>query len=110
VRVISRRRLREFWKDYPDSRTPLDSWHRRAEKADWKKFADLKADYATADLVEQYVVINIGGNKYRLILEIFFESRVILIRHVLTHEEYDLGTWKVRSTSRDRKSRDSKGR
>jgi mRNA interferase HigB len=110
VRVISRRRLREFWKDYPDARTPLDSWHRRAEKADWEKFADLKADYATADLVEQYVVINIGGNKYRLILEIFFESRVILIRHVLTHEEYDLGTWKVRSTSRDRKSRDSKGR
>jgi len=101
VRVISRRRLREFWKHYPDARTPLDSWHKRAEKADWKKFADLKADYATADLVDPYVVINIGGNKYRLILEIFFESRVILIRHVLTHKEYDLGTWKVKSTSRD---------
>jgi mRNA interferase HigB len=109
VRVISRKRLREFWMNYPDARTPLDSWHRRAEKADWKKFADLKADYATADLVGQYVVINIGGNKYRLILEIFFESGVILIRHVLTHEEYDLDTWKVKSPSRDRNGRKSKG-
>ena len=94
MRVLSRRRLREFWEEHPDAQAPLDAWHKRAEKADWRKFADLKANYATADLVGPYMVINIGGNKYRLILEIFFESGVILVRHVLTHKEYDLGQWK----------------
>jgi mRNA interferase HigB len=94
VRVLSRRRLREFWEGHRDAETPLDAWHRLAEKADWRKFADVKADYATADLVGPFVVINIGGNKYRLILEVFFESGVILVRHVLTHEEYDRGLWK----------------
>jgi mRNA interferase HigB len=94
VRVISRRKLREFWERHADARAPLDAWHKRSEKADWRKFADLKADYATADLVDRFVVINIGGNKYRLILEIFFESGVILVRDVLTHADYDKGTWK----------------
>jgi mRNA interferase HigB len=108
VRVLSRRRLREFWEQHSDARTPLDAWHKRAEKADWRTFAELKADYSTADLVGPYVVINIGGNKYRLILEIFFESGVILVRHVLTHKEYDLGLWKAPSTPR--KTDQEKGR
>jgi mRNA interferase HigB len=108
VRVLSRRRLREFWEEHPDAQTPLDAWHKRAEQADWRKFADLKADYATADLVGPYVVINIGGNKYRLILEIFFESGVILVRHVLTHKEYDLGQWKEQP--KERSSGQEKGR
>ena len=115
MRVLSRRRLREFWEEHPDAQTPLDAWHKRAEKADWKKFADLKADYRSADLVGPYVVLNVGGNKYRLILEIFFESGVILVRHVLTHKEYDLGHWKEppapRKTEQDkeRKGRQPKG-
>ncbi len=65
-----------------------------------------------ADLVEPYVVINIGGNKYRLILEIFFESGVILVRHILTHKEYDLGRWKKPPASQgsvQRKDRKPKG-
>ena len=116
MRVLSRRRLREFWEQHPDSQTPLDAWHKRAEKTDWRNFAELKADYRTADLVGPYVVINVGGNKYRLILEIFFESSVILVRHVLTHKEYDLGLWKEPPTPRkteqpkDRKSGQPKGR
>ncbi len=98
--VLSRRRLREFWEEHPDAQSPLDAWHKRAERADWRKFADLRADYATADLVGPYVVINLGGNKYRLILEIFFESGVILVRHVLTHKDYDLDQWKEPPASR----------
>jgi len=100
VRVLSRRRLREFWERHPDAQTPLDAWHKRAERADWRSLAELKADYRTADLVGPYVVINIGGNKYRLILEIFFESGVVLVRHVLTHKVYDLGLWKGPPTPR----------
>ena len=54
----------------------------------------LAADFPSADLVEQFTVINIGGNKYRLVLEIFFRDQVVLVRHVLTHADYVKGKWK----------------
>ena len=79
MRVLSRRRPREFWEGHPDAQLPLDAWHRRAARANWRNFAELRANYASADLVDSYVVINVGGNEYRLILEIFFESGVVLV-------------------------------
>ena len=49
-----------------------------------------------ADLVNDFVVFNIGGNKYRLITDIYYKDQVILVRHVLTHKDYDQGKWKIR--------------
>jgi mRNA interferase HigB len=41
-----------------------------------------------------YTVFNIGGNHFRLVVGINFETRRIFIKHVLTHAEYDKGDWK----------------
>jgi hypothetical protein len=30
----------------------------------------------------------------RLVTEIYYEQQTILVRHVLTHSEYDKGDWK----------------
>jgi mRNA interferase HigB len=37
---------------------------------------------------------DIGGNKYRLIAAIHFNTQMLFVRHVLTHAEYDTGGWK----------------
>jgi mRNA interferase HigB len=39
-----------------------------------------------------YHVFNVGGNKYRIVAAIHFNSQVTYIRHVFTHKEYD--KWK----------------
>lgn len=39
-------------------------------------------------------VFDIGGNKYRLIAAIHFNTQMLFVRHVLTHVEYDSGGWK----------------
>ncbi len=41
-----------------------------------------------------YTVFNIGGNDFRLIANIFYRDETVLIRHVLTHAEYDREDWK----------------
>jgi mRNA interferase HigB len=94
MHVISRKRLREFWDQYDDAKEPLARWFKLAENAEWTNFSDLRADFPSADLVEQFTVVNIGWNKYRLVLEIFFRDQVVLVRHVLPHADYDKGKWK----------------
>ena len=47
--------------------------------------------FGGADQVDHFVVFNIGGNKYRLIARIYYNDVVLLIRHILTHKEYDRG-------------------
>ncbi len=94
MHIISRRRLREFARDHPDAGEALAHWYNAARKALWRNFADLRATFGNVDQVGHFVVFNIGGNKYRPIVRICFKDAVILIRHVLTHKEYDRGDWK----------------
>jgi mRNA interferase HigB len=94
MRVISRKKLREFWELYLKARTPLDAWYQVAKRAKWENFAEVRQTFNSADVVGRFVVFNIGGNKYRLIAVIHYNRGKVFIRHVLTHTEYDEGKWK----------------
>lgn len=94
MHIISRKALRQFWEQHPDSQTALARWFKIMQHTDFHSFGDLRATFPTADKVEDWVVFNIGGNKYRLITSIHFNRNKVYIRHVLTHPEYDKGAWK----------------
>lgn len=76
----------------------LDAWYRVAKRAGWENLEKVREVYSHADGVpvgdKVYTVFNISGNNFRLVTEIFYEDRTILVRHVLTHAEYDKGDWK----------------
>jgi mRNA interferase HigB len=94
MHIISRKVLRAFAQQHPDSQTALDAWFRIMKTNHFARFHDLHEVFARADRVGNLVVFNIGGNKYRLIAAIHFNRQKVYIRHVLTHDEYDRGTWK----------------
>jgi len=94
MHVISRKTLKTFWEQHPDSQKALTRWFKIVQKTDFKNFVDLRVTFPSADLVDDLVVFNIGGNKYRLIASIHFNRSKIYIRYVLTHKEYDRGDWK----------------
>jgi len=94
MHIISRKRLLEAGARHNDLIEPLDLWYRIAKKATWANLVDLRQQMPSADLTGKYMVFNIKGNAYRLIAEVYFTSQVILVRHVLTHAEYDKGGWK----------------
>jgi mRNA interferase HigB len=98
MHVISQKALRAFWALHPQSESSLRAWHHVVEQADWKNFAEVRATYAGADVVGRFVVFNIGGNKYRLIAAIHYNRGKVYVRHVLTHSDYDRGTWKDAGT------------
>lgn len=94
MNTISYRKIREFVALHPNAESSLSSWYKIARKSKWQNIVEVRQDYPHADLVGRLVVFNIAGNKYRLIAQIHFESQLILIRHILTHAEYDRGRWK----------------
>ncbi|CAD5247018.1 MULTISPECIES: type II toxin-antitoxin system HigB family toxin [unclassified Imperialibacter] len=88
--VITRRTLLEYTEKYPLAATALFEWYHELVKADFESFNDLKNVYANASLVgDDRVVFNIMGNKYRLVVRIIFEFKVIQVKWFGTHAEYD---------------------
>ncbi|HEY1408047.1 MAG TPA: type II toxin-antitoxin system HigB family toxin [Promineifilum sp.] len=94
MHVISRKALIVFWKQHPDSKESLLRWHKIVEKSDFTSFESIRATFPSADRVGDWIVFNIGGNKYRLITSIHFNRGKVYIRYVLTHRDYDRGGWK----------------
>src|SRR5215831_5489315 len=90
MRIIAKRTLREFWERHPDAEEPLLSWYREVEKEDWREPSQVKEKYRSASFVKgNRVVFNIKGNDYRLVVRINYPYRVIYVRYVGTHAEYD---------------------
>ncbi len=89
MHIISRKALRNFGENHPDAIEPLDRWYRIAKRAEWVNFAELRADFGSADQVGESTVFNIGGHKFRLVAVIYFADQVLLVRGVYTHGESD---------------------
>lgn len=95
VHVISRKALRLFWEQHPDGETALRRWLKVMSHSEFKSFAELRAAFPAADNVDDWIVFNVGGNKYRLVTSIHFNRGKVYVRHILTHQEYDRGRWKL---------------
>ena len=67
-----------------------------AKRLKWTSLVDARKTYPHADAVGEFIVFNIGGNKYRLATYINYRTGKVYIRHVMTHEEYSKGDWKKR--------------
>ena len=90
MRIIAKRALREFWTSHPKAKAPLEAWYAETEKADWNTSQNIKARYSSASfLADNRIVFNIKGNDYRLIVRINYHYKVVYVRFVGTHAEYD---------------------
>jgi mRNA interferase HigB len=90
LRVIARKALRDFWVKHPDCEQQLKAWYKEAEDSKWKGPHDIKKEYPSASLLgDNRVVFNLKGNHYRLIVRINYAYRMVWIRFVGTHSQYD---------------------
>ncbi len=94
MHIISRKALKDFWDEYPDSEVPLLTWFKIVRASKYVSFNQLRLTFKTADKVGDKIVFNIGGNKYRLVTVIHFNHGRVYVRYVLTHQEYDKGGWR----------------
>ncbi len=97
MRVISKRRLREFWAnrkhDGEIAQRHLTAWHKLAKNAEWRAYGELKQTFGSADRVGNCTVFDIGNNRYRLIARVNFRRGIIYVLKVMNHNEYDKKPW-----------------
>lgn len=90
MRIISVKTLKDFSVNHPKIKQPLKIWLDFVENADWDSPAKIKSCFNTVDfLPDDRVVFNIGGNNYRIVCKIKYPYRIIYIRFIGTHKEYD---------------------
>ncbi len=93
MRVIALSTLKAFLDSspaYADAREAALTWYRQARAADWRTPADVKREIGSASILKNgRVVFNIAGNKYRVVVWINYPYRVVYIRFIGTHRQYD---------------------
>jgi mRNA interferase HigB len=93
MRVIALSTLKAFWAGgapHQDAEQPALAWYRDVLKADWATPAAVKAQFGTASILKDgRVVFNLAGNKYRLVVWINYPYRVVYVRFIGTHRQYD---------------------
>jgi len=88
--IITKKRIMDFIHHHPDASQALWRWYELVKYANWSNFGEMRSAFNSLDAVgNNRYVFNIKGNHYRLIAMIFFNKRIVFIRFVGTHEEYD---------------------
>lgn len=93
MRVIALSTLKAFWAGnaaYHDAEAPALAWYREVLKADWATPNQVKQQLTSASVLRDgRVVFNLGGNKYRVVVWINYPYRVVYVRFIGTHRQYD---------------------
>jgi len=90
VQIVALKTLRQFWAEHPEAERLMRAWYATARKATWASPADVRKTFNSADFIaDNRVIFDIGGNRYRLIARISYPYKVILIKFVGTHKDYD---------------------
>jgi mRNA interferase HigB len=92
MRIISKKTLKDFYEQskYSDSKSSLEAWHKEVLKLDWKNPNEVKEMYRNASIIgNEKIVFNIAGNKYRLIVTINYYAKIVFIKFIGTHKQYD---------------------
>lgn len=90
MNVISKRTLVEFYEQHPQAKSALEVWHSDARKSVWSCPKDIKKIYSSASfLQDNRVVFNIKGNDYRLIVHIDYLRKIVRVKFIGTHAQYD---------------------
>jgi mRNA interferase HigB len=98
VHVISQKALWEFATRHSDAAAPLRAWLKLVRSGCFQNLEDLKRVFASVEMVpvkgRNFYIFNIGGNKYRMVAVVHFNTQRLFVRHILTHAEYNMEQWK----------------
>jgi mRNA interferase HigB len=90
MQIVYLKKLLEFSSKHADARKSLASWKAVTENAVWKKKQDVLTDFPNAKMIKNNRArFEIKHNTYRLIAQIDYDDKIVQIRFIGTHTQYD---------------------
>ncbi|TXT33396.1 MAG: hypothetical protein FD136_903 [Chitinophagaceae bacterium] len=88
--IVNQRLVDEFSFKNASTRRSLATWRKITEEAIWKKKLDVIKSFPNAKmLANNRARFEIIHNKFRLIGQIYYDQKIVEIRFIGTHNEYD---------------------
>jgi mRNA interferase HigB len=90
MKVLGLHLLQEFERLHPEGAKRAAALVQEVREAAWRTPQDIKNRYRHASfLAGNVVVFNIHGNRYRLAARIAYQTQIVILLRIGTHEEYD---------------------
>ena len=99
MNVVGTELIEEFCKRKERAKKAFDKWLPKVEAARWTKRLDAKATFPAADpwtggSGTEYLILDVGGNKYRVAARPMFKTQTLIIMAVMSHDDYEAARWK----------------
>lgn len=98
MRIIAKPVLIEYWEKHRQEKSSLENWYKVVLKSIWTRPDDIKKTFNSVDPFRKgnrlYHIFDVGGNNTRVIVNIHFNTKIVYIRSVLSHEQYSKENWK----------------
>jgi len=89
MRLVGRNKLNEFASAHADARAWIENWIADTEAARWRTPQDIKNSYSSASfLSDRIVIFNVKGNRYRLEVQVAYNTGIVIVRWAGTHADY----------------------
>lgn len=96
MHVVATGELLEFSKKHPDARSWVRAWLADARRAIWSTPQDIRERYPTVSfLTGNLVIFNVKGNTYRMVTQVAYRTRVVVIKWIGSHSAYDKVNWET---------------
>jgi mRNA interferase HigB len=89
MKVLGKKVLFSLSARHADCREWISNWLDDVSASNWRSPQDIKARYATASFLANNVVIfNVRGNRYRLEVQIAYQTGIVVVKWGGTHADY----------------------
>ena len=90
MRLIARSTLVRFWEKHPETKPSLERWIKLVEAARWTSMNDVQASVSSAVVLNaERAKFEIAGGNFRLVASIAFRLRIVFVKFIGTHKQYD---------------------
>jgi mRNA interferase HigB len=89
LRIIYKKKLRDYYISNIQAETPLTEWYYKMVETKASNIFELRQVFNSEDPVNGYTIFNVGGNNYRLVTAVHYNTQTCYIRTIWTHGEYD---------------------